>query len=79
MPEESTRRVSCHCCGARFYTDKPQDPALEAGFGTCGACSATVAASWVKHGFPGCPVQNRDRPDQVRTLADAVARLETFA
>lgn len=69
----------CHCCDDRFYSDKPQDPERDIGYGTCEKCKPSVAASWVKHGFPGCPVLNRDRPDQVKTTADAYARFARYA
>jgi hypothetical protein len=64
------RYTSCHCCGASFYTDKPQDPERDTGFGTCEECYPMVSASWVKHGFPG------ERPI---TIEDAYARLKRYA
>lgn len=71
MSEESPRRyVSCHCCGASWYTDKPQDPERDTGYGTCESCHEYVAASWVRHGFPG------ERPI---TLTEARARLARYA
>lgn len=75
----SERHFECHCCGNGFYTTKPQDPQRDTGYGTCEACYPRVAESWVKHGFPGCPVLNRDRPGQVKTTDDAYARFARYA
>lgn len=60
----------CHCCGDGFYTDKPQDPERDDGFGTCDRCHDFVSRGWVKHGFPG------ERPI---TLEEAKARLNAYA
>lgn len=64
------RYTRCHCCGAGFRSAKPQDPERDTGFGTCDACHARVAASWVRWGFPG------ERPI---TLEQALKRLATYA
>lgn len=68
--KEAERYCKCCCCGEGFYTDKPQDPERDTGFGTCARCHELVAKSWVKHGFPG------ERPI---TMAQAKERLNTYA
>jgi hypothetical protein len=66
----ANRYVRCACCGTGFYSNKPQDPERDIGFGHCKDCHKYVAESWVKHGFPA------DRPI---TLEQALARLEKYA
>jgi len=60
----------CHCCGIGFGSIKQPDSERDVGYGTCAGCAPQVAASWVKHGFPG------DRPI---TLEQALARLARYA
>lgn len=60
----------CHCCGAAFLTNKPQDFQRDTGYGTCDDCHERVAASWVKYGGPG---------SKQLTLDEAKDRLRQYA
>lgn len=41
----------CHCCGRRFRSSKPQDPARDKGFGSCEDCLPLLTRDAVRHGF----------------------------
>lgn len=64
------RYTYCARCGSTFYTDKPQDPERDTGFGHCESCHDAVARSWVKHGFPG---------ERSITYDQAITRLQRYA
>jgi len=41
----------CVCCGAVFYTDKPQNPNLDTGRGVGNECRERLARSYERDGF----------------------------